>query len=133
MNNQISTPFNCAQRELSTLILFYSGKYISFKLVIDLTELQADSLTVAEVDGKLWDMHHPLQNAKSVRFLHMKEEDPHIASLVNKVFWRSCSYLLGAIVENSFKEDVPVQLHSFPSANGITYSIFELEYKLQQL
>lgn len=96
MNNQISTPFNCAQH---------------------LTELQADSLTVAEVDGKLWDMHHPLQNAKSVRFLHMKEEDPHIASLVNKVFWRSCSYLLGAIVENSFKEDVPVQLHSFPSAN----------------
>jgi len=96
MNNGISTPFNCAQH---------------------LTELQADSLTVAEVDGQLWDMHHPLQNAKKLKFFHMKEENPHQASLANKVFWRSCSYLLGAIIETSFKEDVPVLLHSFPSAN----------------
>lgn len=96
MNNGISTPYNCAQH---------------------LTQLQAERLTVAEVDGRLWDMHYPLQNAKTVRFLHMKEEDPQQASLANKVFWRSCSYLLGAVIENSFNEDVPVQLHSFPSAN----------------
>lgn len=83
---------------------------------------------MAEVDGRLWDMHYPLQNAKTVRFLHMKEEDPQQASLANKVFWRSCSYLLGAIIENSFNEDVPVQLHSFPSANGM----FSLELEIKQ-
>ena len=77
---------------------------------------------VAEVDGELWDMHHPLHNAKSIKFLHAKETNHHQASLVNKVFWRSCSYLLGAVVANSFKEDVSVQLHSFPSADGIIIS-----------
>jgi len=96
MNNGISTPFNCAQH---------------------LTEVQANRLMVAEVDGELWDMHHPLHNAKSIKFLHAKETNHHQASLVNKVFWRSCSYLLGAVVANSFKEDVSVQLHSFPSAD----------------
>jgi large subunit ribosomal protein L39 len=48
----------------------------------------------------------------------MKPEDQHQASLVNKTFWRSCSYLLGAVVEGSFQDDISVTLHSFPPANG---------------
>lgn len=74
---------------------------------------------VAEVNGELWDMHRPLTTDCSLRFINMKVADQHQAALVNKVFWRSCSFLLGAVIENAFKEGVNATLHSFPSANGI--------------
>lgn len=32
-------------------------------------------------------------------------------------FWRSCSFMLGAALSNVFKDNVDVQLHSFPSPN----------------
>nr|CAG4643376.1 EOG090X0A3R [Ilyocryptus agilis] len=96
MNKSVSTPYNCAQH---------------------LGELLTKRSVVAEVDGELWDMHRPLQSDCSLKLLHIKVEDPHLASMVNKVFWRSCSFLLGAVVQGSFKDNVAVQLHSFPSAN----------------
>ena len=37
---------------------------------------------------------------------------------VNKAFWRSCSLMLGAVLEEAFKDQHYVQLHSFPSPNG---------------
>ena len=37
---------------------------------------------------------------------------------VNKAFWRSCSLMLGAVIEEAFKDQYYVQLHSFPSPNG---------------
>lgn len=78
---------------------------------------------VAEVDGEVWDMHRPLPSNCTLKLLHMKPHDPHQATLVNKIFWRSCSFILGAVVEDSFQDDVSVNLHSFPPANGIPSSL----------
>lgn len=96
MNKNISTPFNCAQHLAESLV--------------------KHSL-VAEVNGELWDLHRPLETDCTLRLLHCKAEEAHQAALVNKTFWRSCSFLLGAIIEDSFKDSVSVTLHSFPSAN----------------
>lgn len=38
--------------------------------------------------------------------------------LVNQTFWRSCSFLLGAIITKAFKDNVELHLHSFPSPSG---------------
>nr|CAG4650339.1 EOG090X0A3R [Sida crystallina] len=96
MNKGISTPFNCAQH---------------------ISELLMNRSIVAEVDGELWDMHRPLENNCTLRLLHVKVADSHHAALVNKTFWRSCSFILGGVIENSFRDEIPVVLHSFPSAN----------------
>ena len=82
---------------------------------------------VAEVNGELWDMHRPLETDCSLKFLHFKENNAQQAFLVNKVFWRSCSFLLGTVVENSFQDHISVVLHSFPSANG-NIIIFHLKF-----
>jgi len=96
MNKGVSTPFNCAQH---------------------ISEMLLKRSVVAEVDGELWDLHRPLEEACTLKLLHMKVEDAHQAALVNRTFWRSSSFLLGAIVESSFKDNIQVILHSFPSAN----------------
>ena len=36
---------------------------------------------------------------------------------VNRAFWRSCSLMLGAAVERSFKDSLRVSQHSFPPPN----------------
>ncbi len=75
---------------------------------------------VAEVNGQIWDVHRPIEDDCTLKLIHMKPEDPHQASLVNKTFWRSCSFLLGAVVEGIFQDEISVVLHSFPPANGKT-------------
>nr|CAG4641888.1 EOG090X0A3R [Eurycercus lamellatus] len=96
MNKGVSTPYNCAQH---------------------LSELLMKQTVVAEVNGDLWDMHRPLQEDCSLKFFPIKAQDSQQAYLVNKTFWRSCSFLLGAVVEDAFQDDISVVLHSFPSAN----------------
>lgn len=90
---------------------------------IDISELLTKKSVVAEINGEVWDMHRPIPSDCTLKLLHMKPEDPQQAALVNKTFWRSCSFLLGAVVENSFQDDVSVTLHSFPPANGKNNSI----------
>ncbi|XP_071447956.1 large ribosomal subunit protein mL39 isoform X2 [Hetaerina americana] len=69
---------------------------------------------LACVNGELWDMHKPLEEDCDLLLLHFRDADPfHL----NKAFWRTCSFLLGATVMNLFKEHVSVKLHSFPSPN----------------
>ncbi|XP_076334115.1 large ribosomal subunit protein mL39-like [Tachypleus tridentatus] len=70
---------------------------------------------LAEVNGKLWDMHRPLEENCTLRFLHFKTEDPF---QVNKAFWRSCSFLLGLVLEKALRDDFYVELHSWPKPNG---------------
>lgn len=70
---------------------------------------------LALVDNKIpWDIHRPLQESCTLQLLNFTIPDPH---LVNKVFWRTCSFLLGAVLQNSFKEEAGLFLHSFPSPN----------------
>ncbi|PNF33348.1 39S ribosomal protein L39, mitochondrial [Cryptotermes secundus] len=99
MNKGISTPFNCAQHMSEML-------------------MQRSALALID-DTTLWDMNHPLEADCQLRLLHFRDPDPYH---VNKAFWRSCSMLLGAMAENVFKEEVHVELHSFPSPNVKTGS-----------
>jgi large subunit ribosomal protein L39 len=92
MNKEISTPYDCA--------MHISEMYAQYP--------------VAEVDGVLWDMHRPIPSDATVRFRQFVEDDPH---LVNVVFWRSCSFLLGMVIETAFKQDHEPILHSWPKPN----------------
>nr|SVE78376.1 EOG090X0A3R [Daphnia lumholtzi] len=96
MNKGISTPYNCAQH---------------------INEQLLKRSVVAEVNGEVWDMHRAITTDCTLKLLHMKPEDLHQATLVNKAFWRSCSFLLGAVVESTFQDEISVCLHSFPPAN----------------
>nr|SVE88783.1 EOG090X0A3R [Daphnia sinensis]SVE89407.1 EOG090X0A3R [Daphnia sinensis]SVE90027.1 EOG090X0A3R [Daphnia sinensis] len=96
MNKGVSTPYNCAQH---------------------INEQLLKRSVVAEVNGEIWDMHRPIPTDCTLKLLHMKPEDLHQATLVNKAFWRSCSFLLGAVVEGAFQDEISVCLHSFPPAN----------------
>lgn len=75
---------------------------------------------LALVDGELWDLHRPLVSDCSLELLHFHDEDPFH---VNRAFWRSCSFMLGAVLDTVFKEDVFVELHSFPPPNGETTTL----------
>jgi len=93
LNKNISTPYNVAQH---------------------LTEMLCDRSALALVNGNLWDMHRPLEEDCTVELLHFHSEEPfHL----NRAFWRSCSFLLGAAVESAFRDDQFVSLHSFPPPN----------------
>lgn len=91
MNKNISTPYDCA-------------KHIS--------EGIANVSALAVVDGNTWDMHRPLTSNCELHLLSMLT--PKI-SAVNYAFWRTCSFILGAVVDNAFKDNITVHLHSFPA------------------
>ncbi|CAF0887394.1 unnamed protein product [Brachionus calyciflorus] len=91
MNKGLSTPYNCAMHLSETLC-----KRSALALVNDST---------------LWDMHQPLDTSCNLKFLHFKDENPfHL----NNAYWRSCSFLLGYILETAFKNEFVVDLCSFP-------------------
>ncbi|XP_046684684.1 39S ribosomal protein L39, mitochondrial-like [Homalodisca vitripennis] len=94
MNRHISTPYHVAQH---------------------INEFVSQKAALALVDGnKLWDFHRPLEADCSLSFLHLTDTEPH---LTNKAYWRACSFLLGALAETCFKDNVECHLHSFPSPN----------------
>jgi len=91
LNKNLSTPYNCAQH---------------------ISETKCKTSVIALVDSKfLWDMHRPLQDSCTLQLLNFRIKDP---TEVNRVFWRSCSFLLGAVMESTFKENAGLFLHSFP-------------------
>lgn len=96
MNKGLSTPYNCAMH---------------------ISELLRESSAVALVNGELWDMHRPLTEDCTLRLLHYKEADRQLMNSVNMVFWRSCSFILGYILDSAFKDDIKVDLCSFPPPN----------------
>uniref|UniRef100_W8CD29 Large ribosomal subunit protein mL39 n=1 Tax=Ceratitis capitata TaxID=7213 RepID=W8CD29_CERCA len=94
MNASISTPYNCAQH---------------------LSDGHCKRSALALKDGNVpWDMHRPLTESCTLQLLNFTVSDPH---LVNKAFWRTCSFMLGAALQNSFTDDAHLQLHSFPGPN----------------
>lgn len=126
MNKGISTPFNCAQRKhfINPFILYlyifpWKRKYILqiYTCVTDMSEMLMQRSALALIDDTtLWDMNRPLEADCQLRLLHFRDSDPYH---VNKAFWRSCSMLLGALAENVFRENIHVDLHSFPSPTGL--------------
>ncbi|ALC43819.1 mRpL39 [Drosophila busckii] len=94
MNNHISTPYNCAQH---------------------LSEGHCKRAALALIDGTVpWDMHRPLQESCTLQLLNFNVSEPH---LVNKAFWRTCSFMLGAALQRTFKDEAKLELHSFPGPN----------------
>jgi len=91
LNKDMSTPFNLAQH---------------------LSEFLMDRSALAMVNGELWDMQRPLKEDCTVELLHFHMDQPYH---VNRAFWRSCSFMLGASLDTIFNDDVFVQLHSFPA------------------
>ncbi|GJQ66679.1 hypothetical protein Trydic_g4642 [Trypoxylus dichotomus] len=94
MNKNLSTPYDCAKH---------------------INETIKNRSVVALLNGDtLWHMHKPIQNPCKLELLHFKIPQP---AMVNKAFWRTCSFLLGALASEAFKDNVNVQLHSFPNPN----------------
>ena len=56
-------------------------------------------------------MHRPLKESCTLQLLNFKMNDPQA---VNNAFWRSCSFILGAAMQRTFKESAGLFLHSFP-------------------
>lgn len=90
MNRGMSTPLSCARH---------------------LTEHHVNNSVLALVDGELWPLHKPLTDSCSLRLLTFRDSDP---TAVNQAYWRSCSVLLGQVLETSFKDDFTVELLSSP-------------------
>lgn len=101
MNQGLSTPYDCA-RHIHELITTRS-------VVAELSPL--DSAPTKEQRPIYWDMHRPLEDSCRIKFRHFAEKD---VSEVNKIYWRSCSFVLGMAVRLAFKDEVKVLLHSWP-------------------
>lgn len=114
---------------LSTLLrlLFRDSIIITFSL-LDISEWLVKDGALALVDKEEpWDMHRPLERDCNVNILTFS--DPLFQKILNRVFWRSCSFLLGAVIQDAFRSDLPVYLHSFPSPRGqFVYTPWRLWY-----
>lgn len=108
MNKGLSTPHHCAQH---------------------VSTLYKDRSVVAQIGDKLVDMHYPLQEECELRFRHFEESD---AKYVNKVYWRSCSFLLGLCIQSAFRSDKELYLHSYPKPDPNTGS-FVYDVKIPSL
>lgn len=84
--------------------------------------MMANKAAVALLNGDtLWHMHKPIPDSCKLELLHFTIEQP---ALVNKAFWRTCSFILGAVASNAFKDNVNLQLHSFPSPIGMYITFY---------
>ncbi|KAG8176279.1 hypothetical protein JTE90_022451 [Oedothorax gibbosus] len=92
MNKSMSTPYNCAMH---------------------LHESLCQRSVLAEVNGQMWDMHRPLVERCELKLTNFYNN----SAVLNKVFWRSCSFLLGLVIERAFKDEYFVDLHSWPKPN----------------
>ncbi|CAL4060314.1 unnamed protein product, partial [Meganyctiphanes norvegica] len=94
----------------------------------DINSTVMERSVLAEVNGQLWDMHRPLEEECTLKFLHFRQPDPHY---VNKAFWRSGSLMLGAVLESAFKDDFYIELCSFPSPNVRSGSfLYDVDLKM---
>ena len=93
MNKYLSTPADCAKH-----------------IKEGVTKVSA----LALVDEAPWDMHKPLTSDCRLQLLNLLSP---MNNRVNTAFWRTCSLLLGAVVDSAFKSEIKVHLHSFPVPN----------------
>ncbi|CAF1023625.1 unnamed protein product [Adineta ricciae] len=91
MNKNLSTPLHCA-RHLSSVLV--------------------DRSCLALIDDQhIWDMNRPLERDCTLKFLHFMEEN---CEEQNRAYWRTCSFIIGYILETAFKSTYHVELCSFP-------------------
>ncbi|XP_011496508.1 PREDICTED: 39S ribosomal protein L39, mitochondrial [Ceratosolen solmsi marchali] len=94
MNKDLSTPTDCALHD---------------------SEFAMKTGALSLVDGIPWDMHKPLSNDCKLEVLTMQMIKK--SSSLNFAFWRTCSLILGATIDSSFKDDIILYLHSFTWPN----------------
>lgn len=108
--HRLTVPSVSFQLQFSVFFFFNN----SFRLS-DLSERHCNTSAIALINGNIpWDMHRPLAESSTLQLLNFHVADPHV---VNRAFWRSCSFLLGAALQQSVKDVAGLQLHSFPSPN----------------
>ncbi|KAJ8963342.1 hypothetical protein NQ318_018814 [Aromia moschata] len=108
MNKNLSTPYDCAK---------HLGSTVLNKAVVALLNRET-----------LWHMHRPLPDSCTLELLHYHLPNP---ASVNKTFWRSCGFILGAVISDAFKDTVRLNLHSFPSPNVKTGSfVYDVQLSL---
>ncbi|KAG5338332.1 RM39 protein, partial [Acromyrmex charruanus] len=104
MNRNISTPYDCARH---------------------ISESVAKMSAIASVDNQVWDMHRPFTGDCELQLITM--QSPRIR-MVNYAFWRTCSFILGAVADSAFKDNINLHLYSFPIPNitsgSFTYDVF---------
>lgn len=94
-----------------------------------MSESHVDRSALALVNGQLWDMERPLEEDCTVQLLHFNDEDPFH---VNRAFWRTCSFMLGAALESVFNQEIFVELHSFPAPNVASGSfVYDVDLKTE--
>lgn len=130
MNKDLSTPYDCA-RHIHDLLT--SRSVVAEMLPLETTpplQVQPDDKnesdeisrqaennldqTSGNIRPVYWDMHRPLTESCRLRFKHFTDKD---LSEVNKIYWRSCSFVLGMAIRLAFKDDIKVLLHSWPKPN----------------
>lgn len=126
MNKYISTPYDCA-RHIHELVTTRS--VVAEILPADTStqivdrgsnptdESSEDKLNVQKVQQQkplFWDMHRPLEGDCKIRFRHFCEKN---VEEINKIYWRSCSFVLGLAIRLAFKDGIKVILHSWPRPN----------------
>ena len=90
MNKNLSTPNDCVRH---------------------ISEHLHKAGALALVDGQPWDMHKPLVNDCEIQFLTMQM--PKDSPALNPAFWRTCSLMLGSMIDNSFKDEIQIYLHRY--------------------
>lgn len=105
MNRYLSTPYSCA---------------------LHISEMISSRSVLANVNDQIWDMHRPLEEDSKLKFLHFKENE---CQELNLAYWRSCAFILGYVLEKSFKENIRVELIS-PTNPHIKSGSFSYDSKL---
>lgn len=132
MNKNLSTPFDCA-KHIHELLTTRS-------VVAEVESLEADEQLITEgqdtrqiSDGtndndaaiasrttdvrrtsSYWDLHKPLISDCRLKFRHFTDQN---LNEINRIYWRSCSLVLGMAIRHAFKDDIKVLLHSWPKPN----------------
>jgi large subunit ribosomal protein L39 len=106
MNKNLSTPYHCAQHLSSVLV---------------------NRSCLALIDDKyIWDMNRPLERDCTLKFLHFMEEK---CEEQNRAYWRTCSFIIGYLIQTAFKSNYNVELCSFPPPQ-FEYGSFVYDAKL---
>lgn len=94
--------------------------HIELLKTTDLSDRHCTNSAIALLNGNTaWDLHRPITESCTLQLLNFHIDDPH---LVNRAFWRTCSFMLGAVLQTCIKDEAHLQLHSFPSPNVKTGS-----------
>ena len=121
MNKDLSTPYDCARHihdSLTTrsVVAQVFPQANSSSLVQSSTsnnENESNSIgrSEREPNSIYWDMHRPLEESCKLRFKHFTDRN---IGEVNKIYWRSCSFVLGMALRLAFKDEIKMLLHSWP-------------------